>query len=188
MNAANIVKVIKKGLKNHPLFMNSRVCICVTQNYLLSGFGFTYFESHQSYLQFLGFQSIRSVKWIPITNGKKALFAITYLCVYLGEKKLNNFWWNEKILLKFTWAVQLFTSNFWAGFPDQPNSWIQPLGKKTGCFFKLYLLLDFLSYNGVTYFLEPCSLGPKNWEPNFDFWGKAQNIGAWMAGTGRILK
>jgi len=33
-------------------------------------------------------------------------------CVFVLEKKLNNFWWNERILMKFSGPVQLFTSNF----------------------------------------------------------------------------
>jgi hypothetical protein len=49
----------------------------IQKNYLLSGFGFAYFESHQSYLQFFsGFEVFGQLnKQIP--NGKKALFAIT---------------------------------------------------------------------------------------------------------------
>ncbi len=33
-------------------------------------------------------------------------------------KKLNNFWWNERILMKFSGAVQLWTSNFLAAVDD----------------------------------------------------------------------
>jgi hypothetical protein len=46
------------------------------------------------------------------------------------------------------------------------------------CFQKIYLLPEFLSYWGVTYLfgnLETRAKKSREW--NFEFWGKAQNIG-----------
>ncbi len=51
----------------------------IWKNYLLSGFGFACFEKSSKVSSiFLGFQNIRSVKWIWIMNGKEPLFVITY--------------------------------------------------------------------------------------------------------------
>jgi len=40
------------------------------------------------------------------------------VCVSILIKKLNNFWLNERILMKFSGSAQLLTSNFWAGVSD----------------------------------------------------------------------
>ncbi len=37
------------------------------------------------------------------------------VCLSVRIKKLNNFWLNERILMKFSGPVQLLTSNFWLG-------------------------------------------------------------------------
>ncbi len=51
------------------------------------------------------------------------------VCLSVRIKKLNNFWWNERILIKFSGPVQLLASNFWAGESDQPAQRLQPWAK-----------------------------------------------------------
>jgi hypothetical protein len=92
------------------------------------------------------------------------------------SKKLNNFCRNEMILMKFSGPVQLHSGKFLSR-----GSWIrQPQGydpgPKMACCEKIYFLPEFLYYRDVTYlFGNLRSRAKKNWEPNLEFWGRAQN-------------
>ncbi len=64
----------------------------IQKNYLLLGFGFAYFKSHRSYLQFfLRFQSIQSIKWITIVNGKKSTIHCYLLQIYCKVSKIRKY-------------------------------------------------------------------------------------------------
>jgi hypothetical protein len=46
------------------------------------------------------------------------------VCLSLLQKKLNNFQWNERILIKFSGPFPLCTSKFWSGVSDQLHIYI----------------------------------------------------------------
>jgi RNA recognition motif. (a.k.a. RRM, RBD, or RNP domain) len=104
------------------------------------------------------FQELSDVKGI-----KKGIKNFTcpymdeFLCLLVWIKKLNNFWWTERILMKFLGPVQLCTSNFWVGVSDQLPSRVQPWAIN-GLFLKIYLLPSFCLTGVGHTFLE--TLGP----------------------------
>ncbi len=57
------------------------------------------------------------------------------VCLSVRIKKLNNFWWNERILMKFSGPVELLTYHFCHGFKI---GW--PPGYRVAFLFKIYLL------------------------------------------------
>jgi hypothetical protein len=60
-------------------------------------------------------------------TGVVCLSVCQFVCLSTVRiKKLNNFWRNERILMKFSGPVQLLTSNFWAGLSDHPASRVRP--------------------------------------------------------------
>ena len=88
-----------------------------------------------------GVSEANVVKWKGIKNRHKkispariwmgvrvsvCLSVCLCVCVSVRIKKLNNFWWNERILMKFSGPVQLLASNFWAGESDQPAQRLRP--------------------------------------------------------------
>jgi len=84
-----------------------------------------------------GVSEANVVKWKGIKNRHKKITpariwmgvrvsVCVSVCVSVWIKKLNNFWWNERILMKFSGPVQLLASNFWAGESDQPAQRLRP--------------------------------------------------------------
>jgi hypothetical protein len=78
----------------------------------------------------------------------------------------------------------LLTSNLggWGWGVNQPASRrVQPWAQNS--LLQENLLRVFLSYRGVTYLFENLrTRAKKSRERNFEFWGRAQNIGPWMGG------
>jgi len=79
--------------------------------------------------------------------------------------------------MKISGPVQLLASNFWAGESDQPAQRLRPWAEN-GLFLENLSLPEFLSYWGVTYlFGNLRTRAKKSRERNFEFWGRARNIG-----------
>jgi hypothetical protein len=79
--------------------------------------------------------------------------------------------------MKFSGPVLLLTSNFWAGESNQPAQRLQPWAKN-GLILENLSPPGFLSYRSVTYlFGNLRTTAKKSRERNFEFWGRARNIG-----------
>jgi hypothetical protein len=69
---------------------------------------------------------------LSFTNWVSEAYVIKWGLSWMGghvsvlEKTLNNFRWNERVLMKILGAVELHTSNFWVGVSDQMASKVQP--------------------------------------------------------------
>jgi hypothetical protein len=86
--------------------------------------------------------------------------------------------------MKFSGLVQLLASNIWAGESDQRTQRLRPSRKQPVS--RKSLLPEFLSYRRVTYlFGNLVTRAKKSSERNFEFWGRAQNIGIWNL-NGRV--
>ncbi len=101
------------------------------------------------------------------------------VCVFVSVlfKKLNNFWWNERILMKFLDPVHLRESIFGRGslqgmVVDQ--KW--PISTTS------ISSLSFCLTGKWHTFFETSRQGVKNWESNFEFWVRVRNIGVWIDG------
>jgi hypothetical protein len=74
--------------------------------------------------------SKRALKYFicPFVNGRACicLCVCVSVCLFVWIKKLNKFWWYERILMKFSGSVQLCTSNFWVAISDQPAPRVWP--------------------------------------------------------------
>jgi len=85
----------------------------------------------------LFFQSFTNVVKQKVSKRPLKFFICLYMngrvCVCLSVPiiKLNNFWKNERILMKISGPVQLCTRNFWVGVSDQPASRVQPSAKNS---------------------------------------------------------
>ncbi len=79
-----------------------------------------------------------------------------FTCLSDLERKLNTFWWNERILMKFSRRVELHTSKFWTGVSDQSASRLQPRAQN-----KLFLEnLSLTLLVQLIFFPSQLSLGP----------------------------
>ncbi len=106
---------------------------------------------------------------------------LSALCLSSLVKKFNNFWWNERILMKFSGPDQLRKGNFCAGVSDKLASRLQPWAENS-LFLENITSMSF--YLTVTWhiFLETPGLGLKKWGTKFEFSGRAWNIGVWTGG------